>query len=1028
MSHRKKSIKRNQSLRKTPLTREETVTSLLLAGNEIEEEEEDATKILFKFDEDKVYWDPLTELFCQSFGEENENHVPDSGSLEIEQDINPALLAVPSSVHTPVKRTSPLSPTFNQNVQQHPQSPLPPQVEMFTPLRTTPKSDAVTSTKRKRKRMRISSGSDAELLEEQSSTKKQKKRNPTLASSMRTFRQASQRQNHAAAEPSTSETFTLPEANFRILEDYKLSDADPVDPNVYLTTTAKSKDDLCRDVQYELDEIDIAWLSEINARRGIINLRTIRPEEMELLIDRFEKEFYFEMQNSGLMQPGESDEDAVCCICLDGESDNSNQIIFCDMCNIPVHQDCYGVPFIPEGSYLCRRCSISPNAILDCIFCPNKDGAFKQTEDGRWAHVICALWIPEVRFSNASLVEPVTDVDDIPASRWKLSCFLCKQKGPCIQCLSQKTCYTAFHVTCGQAAGFGMKFTTNAETGVKLIPSCDKHTNAGERAQTIKKVESISKVINEKRATASEYSYPKISIERIEAACELVNFLGKGMFIKSLVSYWRLKRKSRGGAPLLRNLDSMWSQSKYPAQPSPLRVLAEDGNPVVEDTAEYSIENMKKWREDLGKCRDYWSNRVSHSQKFVELVQVKFQIHALKVQGINPIYQEVIKKLDKKDTKGIFFEPVSEEDAPEYFTVITKPMDLSTMEKKAKEGQYLSLDDLEADFNLMIDNCMTFNDDTTMFYKIAVKMREHGTKIFQDAKLKVKKQLDVQFSEFANDLNPSNVQVKSEGKTETKVKIEVGECPPSSALLKVLNDLLDRLAKLDKDEIFSEPVDPEEVPEYLTMIEKPMDFSTMRNKITTQQYSCVEDFEADFVLTMDNCMLFNDDNTAYYKSAVKMKKKGTAIIERSKSQMPSTTTAIVKIEPKLEDVKTEVPEAVVKQERITMSEESSEYKVMSDVLNKLIAEDDQQIFAEPVSLEDVPDYLTIIQTPMDFSLMQSKLISKEYSSLSELEADFNLMIDNCKRFNGIRSKYHKIAVALKEVGDATFQDARRNGC
>ena len=42
-----------------------------------------------------------------------------------------------------------------------------------------------------------------------------------------------------------------------------------------------------------------------------------------------------------------------------------------------------------------------------CELCPSREGALKRTNNGTWAHVICALYIPEVRFGNVASMEPI---------------------------------------------------------------------------------------------------------------------------------------------------------------------------------------------------------------------------------------------------------------------------------------------------------------------------------------------------------------------------------------------------------------------------------------------------------------------------------------------------------------------------------------------------------------------------------------------------------------------------------------------
>lgn len=288
----------------------------------------------------------------------------------------------------------------------------------------------------------------------------------------------------------TSETgenkSSLPLAEFSETQEpgFRLPDAPPR-PSAYFRFIEQTTEELDEMVEYDMDEEDYVWLDTINEKRKSEGIAPVSQEVFETLMDRLEKESFFESQTN--CDPNQYiDEDAVCCICNDGECQNSNAILFCDMCNLAVHQECYGVPYIPEGQWLCRRCLQSPSRAVDCVLCPNKTGAFKQTDTGKWAHVVCALWIPEVCFANTVFLEPIDSIENIPQARWKLTCYICKRRhGACIQCF-KTNCYTAFHVTCAQQAGLYMKIEPikgeNGQLTVRKTAFCDVHTPSDSEA------------------------------------------------------------------------------------------------------------------------------------------------------------------------------------------------------------------------------------------------------------------------------------------------------------------------------------------------------------------------------------------------------------------------------------------------------------------------------------------------------------------------------------------------------------------
>ena len=263
-------------------------------------------------------------------------------------------------------------------------------------------------------------------------------------------------------------------------------------------------------VEYDMDEQDTKWLEAYNLQRKTEQVEPIKPAVFEVTMTKIEKEWHAlekripkpnpkppqthrPRSSSAAAVNGEpavagEEQDSKCAICDDGDCENTNAIVFCDGCDLAVHQECYGVPFIPEGQWLCRKCQLIGRGTPTCIFCPNTDGAFKQTNASRWSHLLCAIWIPEVSLGNNTFMEPVMDVEKVPKPRWKLNCYICRQKmGACIQC-GNKNCFVAFHVTCARRAKLFLKMKSThggpASMDASVLKAyCDKHVPADWRRE-----------------------------------------------------------------------------------------------------------------------------------------------------------------------------------------------------------------------------------------------------------------------------------------------------------------------------------------------------------------------------------------------------------------------------------------------------------------------------------------------------------------------------------------------------------------
>ncbi|KAH8412774.1 hypothetical protein KR009_005514 [Drosophila setifemur] len=179
----------------------------------------------------------------------------------------------------------------------------------------------------------------------------------------------------------------------------------------------------------------------------------------------------------------------MCCVCLGERSDDVNEIVECDACGVSVHEGCYGVSDNVSISSTNSTCSTEPwfceacragVSEPDCELCPNKGGIYKETDVGKWVHLICALYVPGVAFGEVEQLSSVT-LFEMQYSKWGAKvCSLCDNSlfartGVCIGC-DAGMCKTYFHVTCAQVAGFLIEAHHEDDAADPFYAHCKVHS------------------------------------------------------------------------------------------------------------------------------------------------------------------------------------------------------------------------------------------------------------------------------------------------------------------------------------------------------------------------------------------------------------------------------------------------------------------------------------------------------------------------------------------------------------------------
>lgn len=73
---------------------------------------------------------------------------------------------------------------------------------------------------------------------------------------------------------------------------------------------------------------------------------------------------------------------------------------------------------------------------------------------------------------------------------------------------------------------------------------------------------------------------------------------------------------------------------------------------------------------------------------------------------------------------------------PDYYQIITNPIALDNIKKKAKRKKYQTVDQALSDLDLMFENAKLYNEDGSQVYEAAVKLQQEARALAEQEKLK----------------------------------------------------------------------------------------------------------------------------------------------------------------------------------------------------------------------------------------------------------------------------------------------------